>query len=596
MLIGEIEALLGRARASLGWISPWWGPLRCRCKPAKLWGVLKLATILDNPGEPLAETRYRDPAALRGLGYNALALYETVGLSGLESPDAVANPEMRRWVAQQEELIRARIAQARSGGLDVYLVYDVLTLARDTVSRHVGAYACKGRPTMLCPASEPALNHSAVALEALMDRLGGREIAGVVLRFGDNDALRLPYLLGNDIYVPHCARCAALGRADRIAAVLERFHALVVTRLNKRLVARAWNVRPDGMHDSVELCRRVARRLPGEEADDRLVLSFKFSHTDFWRYQRWNPASLEFGRRPIMYELECQREYEGKGGIVNWQVPLWRDGPPEAPPEAGHVQAHGLYEAAQRVNLRGLWAWVRGGGWGGPFVKNEAWIDANVFAVPLLADNPGASPSDLGTRWIRERLGASEPAVVEAVQQILEHSPSVVLKGFYIAPYARGRARPWHPNADWIQDDLIDAQAAWRIVQQMPESLLDDAVREKQEASDHASHDRAVLQQVMNEQNRKLLEPLLDTLVYAESLFETLRDLIAGLAAYRRFHRHKDAANAELARQRLLMAQSHWQHHTQRHGSLPGAATAFREAHFWELTQQMLSEVQSSRG
>ena len=33
----------------------------------------------------------------------------------------------------------------------------------------------------------------------------------------------------------------------------------------------------------------------------------------------------------------------------------------------------------------------------------------------------------------------------------------------YIAPYARSLAQPWHPNADWIQDDVVDAEAAWRL-------------------------------------------------------------------------------------------------------------------------------------
>src|SRR5690606_33238860 len=122
------------------------------------------------------------------------------------------------------------------------------------------------------------------------------------------------------------------------------------------------------MHDSVELCQRIAARLPGEEADDRLVLSFKFTQTDFWRYQRWNPSSLTFGGRPILYELQCQREFEGKGGVPNWQAPLWRDGAPEVAEDVA-----GLANVADRVNLAGLWAWVRGGGWGGPFVASESW-------------------------------------------------------------------------------------------------------------------------------------------------------------------------------------------------------------------------------
>ncbi len=556
--------------------------------------MLKLATILDNPGEPLAETQYRDPALLRQLGYNGLVIYETTGLSGVESPESVRDSEIRRWIAQQFDQTRQRIEQAIAAGLDVYFFYDVLSLTRDTVSRDITAFTCKNRPNTLCPASEVALERSVAALRSLLQQWP--MVRGVVLRMGDNDAARLPYLIGNDIYTPHCARCSQLGRADRITLVLNQFHDLVVKQMDKRLIARAWNVRPNGLHDSVELCHRVMPRLPGADnpTDDRFVLSFKFTHTDFWRYQRWNPSSLIFRGRPILYELQCQREFEAKGGVPNWQVPLWRDGPPEAPPRNDpgiDTGVSGLAEASGKVNLAGLWAWVRGGGWGGPFVHNETWIDSNVFAVPKLADHPDADPATLAQQWIEQRLHVHDPAVARAITQVLVHSPEIARKGFYIGPFARSKNEPWHPNGDWIQDDLLDARAAWRMIQRLPDSILDEVVREKQEAVEQIAADRNALGQVDNDQSRPVIEPMIHTLIYAESLMETLRDLLAGLVAYRRYQRSKDPAQAETCRKRLIAAQSHWIHHTQRHGSLHGAATAFREIHFWDLTQQILGEL-----
>lgn len=556
--------------------------------------MLKLATILDNPGEPLADTRYRDPHQLRKLGYNGLVLYETTALSGVESPESLRDAEIRRWISQQFDQIRQRVEQATAAGLDVYFFYDVLSLMRETVNRDLAVFTCRNRPNTLCPASDVALEKSASALRSLLQQWP--MVKGVVLRFGDNDAARLPYLIGNDIYTPHCARCSQLGRADRISAVLDQFHKLVVQQMNKRLIARAWNVRPNGLHDSVELCHRVLARLPGADnpGDDRFVLSFKFSHTDFWRYQRWNPASLIFKGRPILYELQCQREFEGKGGVPNWQVPLWRDGPPEAPPRNDpgiDTGVSGLAEAAGKVNLAGLWAWVRGGGWGGPFVKNETWIDANVFAVPKLAEHPETSPRDLADQWVAQRLGIHDENTARAIRQALEHSPEIVRRGFYIGPFARSKNEPWHPNGDWIQDDVLDARAAWRMIQRLPDSILDEVVREKQEAVEQIAADRTALQQIDNDTNRSTIEPMIHTLVYAESLLETLRDLLTGLVAYRRWLKTKDPSQAETIRKRLVAAQSHWIHHTQRHGSLPGAATAFREVHFWDLTQEILGEL-----
>lgn len=549
--------------------------------------MLKLATILDNPGEPFANSRYRDPRELTALGYNGIVLYETTGLSGIEDPAIVASGEMQRWVRQQLDIVRQRVEQATKAGLDVYIAYDVLTLARDTVNAHVGAYTCLRRPGMLCPASEVILERAGKALEALLNLLPS--VVGVVLRFGDNDASRIPYLVGNDIYSPHCPRCSLLGRADRITLVLTHFHKLVVERMNKRLIARAWNVRPNGLHDSVELAQRVRDRLPGDEADDRFILSFKFTQTDFWRYQKWNASSLVFGKRPVIYELQCQREFEGKGGLPNWQAPLWRDGYPET--QNSSVPT-GLSSVAGKVNFAGLWAWVRGGGWGGPFVNNESWIDANVCCVPALAENPSADVDELARHWVGARLGVKDEAAAAALRNILAHSPDIIRKGFYIGPFTRTREdHPWHPNADWIQDDLVDAQAAWRIIQRLPDGVLDDVVQEKQSAVEQLDQDRAALQHAVTDGNRALLEPLINTLQYEDSLLQSLRDLLAGLIAYRRYGRSHDAAAADLCRRRILSAQSNWTHHTQRHGALPGAASAFRDSNFWALTGKILAEL-----
>jgi hypothetical protein len=227
--------------------------------------MLKLATILENPGEPPIESQYHDPQLLKRLGYNGLVLYTTTALSGLESPDVIASAELRRWVSGQIDQIGRQIEQAHAAGLKVFIFYDVLVLPTDLVNRNVSALTCKNRPTTLCPASEEALELSARGLESLLIRWPSVE--GVVLRFGDTDASRLLHLVGNDVYSPHCPRCSQIGRADRILAVVERFRRLVVEQFDRRLIVRAWNVRPNGLHDSVELAKRVLSRLGGDPKD-----------------------------------------------------------------------------------------------------------------------------------------------------------------------------------------------------------------------------------------------------------------------------------------------------------------------------------------
>ena len=99
------------------------------------------------------------------------------------------------------------------------------------------------------------------------------------------------------------------------------------------------------------------------------------------------------------------------------------------------------------------------------------------------------------------------------------------------------------------------------------------------------------MQKLAADRGLKRLDPLVGSLMYAESLAETMRDLMTGLVAYRRWRKSKDAADADAIRRALYHAQAHWNHHVQRVGSMPGVATPFREAGFWDLTERILSEV-----
>ena len=67
--------------------------------------MLKLATILDNPGAPVTKTRYRDPQELSRLGYNGIVLYETTGLSGVEINGNVADRQLHHWLSEQFDLV-----------------------------------------------------------------------------------------------------------------------------------------------------------------------------------------------------------------------------------------------------------------------------------------------------------------------------------------------------------------------------------------------------------------------------------------------------------------------------------------------------------
>ncbi len=570
---------------------------------------LKLATTMTNPGEPAAASRYDDAAVLRARGFNGLVVYESAALSGGLHMADPADLDVARFVRETQAQVDAALARAAApdfaapdaAPLDVYLAFDLLVLDAQAVGRDPGAVCCRNRPGELCPGRDETWRQAMRALEAMLDRWP--TVAGVVLRFGDNDAARLPHLVGNDIYRPHCPQCEPLSAADRALRAVNEVWRRVVASRGKRLIVRAWNLRPGGLHDDAELAARVARGLPGDAADDRLVLSFKTGPSDFWRYQPWNAASLVFGKRPVMYELQCQREFEGKGAVPDFQAGLWGGGMPESPRRepGGGPAVTGLAEAAQRVNFVGVLAWVRGGGWGGPFVRDELWIDANVYAAGRLADHPASDPAALARGWVDEVLPGLPPGRTAGVVQALQTSAEMVRKGFYIEASARLHG-PWDPAAGWIQDDSVDAEAAWRMICRLPEADLDAVVYEKQEAVDRAVAVHRALAGVdarsgeaavpLTGVSAERLGRLTNTALYAQSLFEMLRDLLAGLVAVRRYRATGSASARALAQERLRGAQAHWNQHTQRTARLPGTASPFRAPGFWELTQEMLEQLE----
>jgi len=542
------------------------------------------ASLLENAGEPAIESQYRDPKALADLGYTGAVLYETTALSGLARIDQVRSAEFRSWLDAHIQAQHQKIAAYREASLDVYASLDALVLPKDVIERGGNALRCRGR-SALCPCSDAAWQAVMDGVRALLTRWP--QLAGVVVRFGDHDADRLPHLAGNDLYTPHCPRCSGVGRAQRVTDLVERYRRVVVDEFGKTLVVRAWNVRPGGLHDHAELAADVAQSLDPAMNDGKTVFSFKFTQTDFWRYQPWNPSSLAMGDWPVVYELQCQREFEGKGGIPNWQAPLWRDGMPEI---HGRKSKAGLAAATKRANVVGLWAWARGGGWGGPFVGDERWIDANVAAVPQLAADPGRKLNDLADTWLKDRVGiVKQTSLRRLLRNVLLESPEIVRRAFYLEAYAAHRPDPWHPNADWVQDDTVDAEALYRTLKRLPENKLDAVVAEKHDAAARLAELRGEVQRAVGDRQHGKLEPLLNTLLYAEALFEAWRDLVDGLVAYRRFK--AGTADGRVVMQRLAAAQSHWNHHTQRFSSLPGTATAFRERGLWELTQRLLEDV-----
>lgn len=558
-----------------------------------------LATNVRNPAEPVQAGSDVRPAELVAMGYQGIVLFETIALLGLTDPAAAPTEDTRRWAEALGAEVDAKVADSVGAGLEVYLCIDAPALPAWTVQARPDRFTCRRRNDVLCPARE-SMGSACVSLGVdLLDRWP--QAAGLVLRVGDSDVEKLPHLVGSNVYAPRCGRCEPITPVQRVLALTHSFHDAVVKERKRKLILRGWNLADGLMHEDPAIAAEIAAGLPGHPGEGSMILSFKHTAGDFRRDRSWNASSLAVGDWPVLYELQCQREYEGKGGIPNWLVPLWAHGDEKAPPlvpmpgsqEDPPSSTGGLVEVHQRANLAGVMSWVRGGGWGGPFVSDPVWIDANAWAIPRLLHaifegNPQPE-AGLAETWARERLGLGEEAAA-AVAEVLMASSEMVRQGFYFRtehapPPADAAARP--ATSRWVSDDLVDVNKLARLIDRLPEDQLDRAVASKAEAAATATRLRLMLQNTVGAasgSDASRLRPLVSTLVYTESLFRCFHHLTAGLVARRRNREAPGTAAHETARKLLEAAVADWMHHTQRHANALGSATAFREVGLYEAT------------
>ena len=334
------------------------------------------------------------------------------------------------------------------------------------------------------------------------------------------------------------------------------------------------------MHDDPAVYRTIADRLP---ESDRLCLSFKFTRGDFRAGQAFNACVLA-DNRPKWIEFQCEREFEGKGAFPNFQAPLWQE----------FLQQVGAGTDATSLppNLS-LWGWSRGGGWGGPYVQREEWLDANVYALARLHENRGVEVQEIATDWAEMTFSiaqSSPPA--PAIAELLRISPTAIRKLVYCSALKDESIAPW------LRDDLLDVDAVWASAFRCMElGRAEEACQEKAEALRLADRIRQLWELASPElPNKSQARDLTGSLLCFDSFSGAVAHLFSGLVRFAQWTRggSADAGLAKQAAEHLEHARDAWQNHTQRHALLPGAPSMFNENTFWERTNECLESLQAS--
>ena len=438
---------------------------------------------------------------------------------------AADSPYRARHLALRErfgELFGA--ASAR--GFGVYLKTDMLTLT-EPLARHLG-----DRPGGL-DASNPELWRTyRAALEELFAAFPSLD--GVVVRVGEAGPLfnRPGWPYWSQFGVNDVARLRLMLRE-----LLPVFEAR-----GRSLILRTWSVGPGelgGLHTDPAVYDAAL----GDVDSPSLIVSTKYLQGDFFGFLPTNPTLLRGSQRRIV-EFQARREFEGFGAFPN---------------DLGAEHRRALRQVlAGNPRVVGTWLWTQDGGplRAGPRSLYPLhgfwhWIDANVFVTSRLAADPGADVGSLTRDWVRREI-ADDPEVVEAVGGILARSRGIVLRGFYIRPFAEQRVRMGRvdvPPLLWIMEwDVLGGwSAALSAIYGLVRDDPDGAVAEGFAAAQEAGEARRALERLEPRLAHRsaLYERMRRSLLYEESLLTTLAWYRGAFLAYYRWLDTGEAAAFE---------------------------------------------------
>lgn len=514
-----------------------------------VFGSLQMSVVGAQPqpfelrlgsGEKVFE-RYKE------YGYNAALIGGLTQLATFDSvcPGAIAQgAPLRERIGSQREKFEQQYEHARALGLEICLGVDEVSLPVPVFERLQKSGVVSG-----IDYDNPDFwqIYRAKYREVLK---AFPEVAFVMVRTGEN------YSHPEEGYI---GRTVWQGKYDEIyfrhmRRLIEETRKLVVDEFGRTLIWRTWDLGNSGFHASPAVFDRV---LEGVTNRKGLILSIKYTQTDFWCYNDFNPM-IGRGSLPQIVEFECAREYEGKGAFPDYVGPE-------------HAEA---MRKARELGAKGVWVWDSGGGWGGPFLKSDRWLRLNVEATSRLAQNPELSPRALAEEWAAKEFGTKAAA---KVADIMMRSPECIRKSMYVEAYARSH-RGWLPSLNLLRDDII--RGPIKSLYAGAKQALPEVLREKEEAMQLATRMRtdfeSVKRDVEKERGQQVYDEALSSLIYLESLTKVTAHYVSGMFLYYHWQETGQQGEGKRAKRELMLWRSAWQEYQSSIPKLPGAASPYR--------------------
>lgn len=449
-----------------------------------------LDMVHHNPGEPRFESAFLNPAHLAEYGFNGqvfkhincIATFDKLGLD-IFPKDSLE----RNWLERFTPPIEHEITQAKAQGLKVFYHLDLFVLPKKIVEIYKDEICdADGRISLEKPKT---LEIHQVLFDELFERFP--QLDGFIIRVGETYLFDTPFHTGNSpiprvgkSWTPTYFYEETLQSIEskptwtkaQVSAYVKLINFLrqeICVKHDKVLMFRTWDIFPDKLHAVPEHYLQITHQV---EPHNKLLFSIKHTALDFWRRVKVNQC-LGLGKHSQIIEVQCQREYEGKGAFPNYVMDGVINGF-----EENEIKT-GLRDLLQNPLIKGIYSWSRGGGWYGPYIKSEFWADINAYVLANFAKNTSSSEADILAEYVRLKMLLSE-IDIQNFRKICLLSARAILKGRHCEAFDKALNESVLPTACWMRDDRLGGREQLAIVLEFlyTNQLLNEALIEKEES------------------------------------------------------------------------------------------------------------------
>ena len=392
--------------------------------------------VHDNPGEPRFATKFRDPETLLDFGFNTQVFRQNnTAVSFEKLGHDFFDGNGKKWLHDMQSISRDEIFGAHNKGLMTMCHIDLFVLPALLVDKYKKEICDEnGRISIF---KEKTKDIHRIMFDEMFEKY---PIDGLIIRVGETYLHDTPYHVGNG--------AVQYGKPDEekkaFAELIGFLREEICVRHNKYLIFRTWDYYPDRFHSNKAYYLDVTNRI---KPHDKLFFSIKYTALDFWRYVKMNPCLCE-GKHKQIVEVQCQREYEGKGAYPMYNMEGIINGFKE------NGEQKGLRDIAGHKLISGIFAWSRGGGWNGPYIKNEFWCELNAYVICRYACDTKKTEKEIFLSFCTDKMGL-DAGNAEAFYKACLKIPEAVLHGRYISAYDKSLNGCKMPSANWIRDDRI---------------------------------------------------------------------------------------------------------------------------------------------